>query len=241
MQQSIWGRADVNMRLEVITIFPEILSGFVSSSLIGKACQRGLISLATRQLRDYADPPHFQVDDSPYGGGPGMVMKPIPLARAITASRNALGGSRTILLSAAGKPFRQADAERLSKLPAITFIAGRYEGVDQRVIDGYVDEEISIGDYVLMGGEVAAMVVIEAVTRLIPGVLGNPLSTSTESFSDPAALRLEAPHFTRPPEFEGRTVPEVLLSGDHGAIERWREEHARERTKRVRPDLCRGV
>lgn len=228
------------MKIDILTIFPSIFTGFLTSSLIEKGIGKNLFSIKTHNIRDYASPPHFNVDDSPYGGGAGMVMMAEPLTKAIEAVKKSSSKTYTILLSPSGKKFTQADAARLSKLPEITLVCGRYEGVDQRFIDAQVNEELSIGDYVLMGGEVASMVIIEAVTRLIPGVLGNNESTTSESFSlqgEDGSKLLEAPHYTRPEEFKGQTVPKVLLSGDHKKIAIWRKEESLARTEARRPDL----
>ncbi len=209
----------------------------MSSSLIEKGITRGVLSISPVDIRQYADPPHHQVDDSPYGGGAGMVMRPEPIAKAIAAAKELSPNAPVIYLSPSGKRFRQTDAKRLSTLPAVILLCGRYEGVDQRIIDRFVDEELSIGDYVLMGGEVPAMAVIEAVVRLIPGVLGNAASVMEESFSCPDQQLLEAPCYTRPPLFEGAGVPEELLSGNHQKIAAWRKAEALKRTKSRRPDL----
>jgi tRNA (guanine37-N1)-methyltransferase len=228
------------VKIDILTIFPSIFTGFLSSSLIEKGITKNLFSITTQNIRDFSSPPHHKVDDSPYGGGAGMVMLAEPLTKAVEAVRKKSPATRTILLSPSGKKFAQEDAQRLSTLPAITFVCGRYEGIDQRFIDSSIDEELSIGDYVLMGGEVASMVIIEAITRLIPGVLGNTESTGTESFSITSAQGnklLEAPHYTRPEEFQGKSVPSILLSGDHKKIEAWRKDEALERTKKRRPDL----
>lgn len=226
------------MRVEILTIFPEIFEGFLKASLIAKAIERGLLSISTTQIRDFADPPHYHVDDTPYGGGAGMVMRPEPLSRAIEAAKLRLPTAKVILLSASGEIFTQAKASDLSKLSELILICGRYEGVDQRAIDLHVDREICIGDYVLMGGEVPAMVLIEACVRLVPEVLGNSASTVEESFSsNKAKPQLEAPHYTRPAEFRGAKVPEVLLSGNHAQIEKWRSEKGLEATRLRRPDL----
>ena len=227
------------MKICIISIFPEIFTNFVTTSLIGKACSAGLISIEHVNLRDFADPPHFHVDDTPYGGGAGMVLKPEPLARAITSVKKRYTKATTILFSASGTPFKQQHAQHLSSHEQLILVCGRYEGVDQRLIDSYIDHEISIGDYVLMGGEVAAMVVIEATTRLIPGVIGNPSSLENESYSEQTkGALLEGPQYTRPPLFEEMPVPEVLLSGDHKKIEQWRHQQAQARTQRIRPELC---
>lgn len=227
------------MQIEILTLFPEIFGGFLSSSLIHKAAQKNLVQFSTKQIRDYALGPHRQVDDVPYGGGAGMVMKPEPLVAAVRDAKNRLPGAKVILLSASGNPFTQSKAHQYSKESQLILLCGRYEGVDERVCELVVDEEISIGDYVLMGGEVAAMVVIESVTRLIPGVVGNEDSIEHESFtiSGEDFPKLEAPQYTRPPEFEGLKVPEVLLSGNHAKINAWRKEKGAEKTRRNRPDL----
>lgn len=225
------------LRIDVITIFPELFAGFLETSILGSARREGRVAVHVHDLRDWARDRHRTVDDVPYGGGPGMVMKPEPLVEAIEAvagERSAGRRGRVILLSPQGVRLEQERVAELARETQLVLVCGRYEGVDQRVIDLAVDEEISIGDYVLCGGEVPAMAVIEAVTRLLPGVLGNPQSVETESFQDG---RLEGPQYTRPAEYRGSAVPEVLRSGDHGEIERWREERALERTKRRRPDL----
>ena len=226
------------MRIEVLTIFPELFGDFTRSSLIGKAQDKGILSFSILDIRAFASPPHFSVDDSPYGGGAGMVMKPEPIVSAIEDAKKRLPQAKVILLSPGGKVFSQIEAVRISKLTEIIFVCGRYEGLDQRAIDIAVDEEISIGDYILMGGEIPAMVIIEATARLVDNVIGNSESLNTESFntSEEGTL-LEAPHYTRPPIFRDRGVPEVLLSGDHAKIKKWRIDEARTRTKARRPDL----
>ena len=225
------------LRIDVITIFPELFERFLEASILGNARREGQIALAVHDLRGWATDRHRTVDDIPYGGGPGMVMKPEPLVEAIEAvagQRGAGRKGRRILLSPQGARLNQEKVAELAREEHLVLVCGRYEGVDQRVIDLAVDEEISIGDFVLSGGEIPAMAVIEAVTRLVPGVLGNPRSVQTESFQDG---RLEGPQYTRPAEYRGHAVPEVLRSGDHGEIERWRREKALERTRRRRPDL----
>ena len=228
------------MRIEILSIFPELFAGFLDSSLIKKARDRRIIQIECADIRSFAPAPHHQVDDVPYGGGAGMVMKPEPLVAAIEDAAARLPRARRILLSAAGPLFNQAKAEELSRLEQMILVCGRYEGVDQRVVDLAIDEQLSIGDYVLMGGEIAAMAVIEAAARLIPGVVGNTQSLEHESFSPGAdeIKMLEAPQYTRPQEFRGRTVPEVLLSGNHGRIAAWRHEQSVEITRRNRPDLA---
>ncbi len=228
------------LRIDVITIFPGLFEKFLDESMIGIAQENNCVEIRVHDLRDWAKNKHRSVDDTPYGGGPGMVMTPEPLVEAIEALAGAKGEPerpKVVLLSPQGVRFDQAHAKRLSREAHLVLVCGRYEGVDQRVIDLAVDEEISVGDYVLCGGEIPAMLVIEAVARLIPGVLGNPDSPETESFQGGL---LEGPQYTRPAEFRGSEVPEVLRSGDHGAIERWRDERARQRTKERRPDLLPG-
>lgn len=223
------------MKIEIITIFPETFEGFLKSSLIGKACEKSLLEFKLTNIRDFASPPHYHVDDIPYGGGAGMLMKPEPLVSAIESANTRLPAAPVILLSASGEPFTQTRALEFSKLPEMILVCGRYEGVDQRVIELCVDHEISIGEYVVMGGEVPAMVVIEACARLIDSVVGNAESIQHESFS--ADDSLEAPQFTRPPEFRGLKVPEVLLSGNHRKIAEWRSAESRRLTLARRPQL----
>ena len=226
------------MKIGIITIFPEIFSSFIDASLIGKARARGIIDFTLIDIRKFADPPHYHVDDVPYGGGAGMVMRPEPLTRAIEHARTLLPDARVVLLSASGDLFTQRRAESYSKLPNLILVCGRYEGVDQRVIDLLIDEEISIGNYVMMGGEVAAMAVIEAAVRLVPEVVGNADSLVSESFNlVDGEMTLEAPQYTRPAEFRGQTVPDTLLSGNHARIAKWRAEQSKARTAARRPDL----
>lgn len=212
------------MRLSVLTIHPQIFSGFVSEGLIAKAVKKNLIAFDVKNIRDFSDAPHHRVDDKSYGGGPGMVLMCEPIVRALKASKLEKR-SRTILLAAKGKKFTQTVARRLSKYDQLIFICGRYEGVDERIAEHYADEEIRVGDYVLMGGEVAAMVMIESIVRLLPGVLGNPLSTIDESFS--AGLKSEYGQYTRPRDFEGYKVPETLVNGNHKEIEKWRASQSK--------------
>ncbi len=225
------------LRIDVITIFPELFEPFLSTSLLGAAGRAGGLEVEARDLREWTEDRHRTVDDEPYGGGPGMVMKPEPLVAAIEAiagPKEPGRKARVVLLSPQGERLDQEKVKELAAGSHLVLVCGRYEGVDQRVIDLAVDEEISMGDYVLSGGEVPAMAVIEAVSRLLPGTLGNPESARTESFEGGV---LEGPQYTRPAVFRGRQVPEVLRSGDHGAIARWRRERALEITKRRRPDL----
>lgn len=224
------------MDVAVVTLFPELFEPFFSTSMVGRAVARGLVSVHVEPLRDHGLGKHRSVDDTPYGGGAGMVIRVDCAVAALEAVERARGGRRhRVLLSPAGAPHRQATARRLASLPALTLLCGRYEGFDERVRE-HVDEELSVGDFVLVGGEVAAMAVCESVIRLLPGVLGNAESTVEESFSSEAG-GLEYPHYTRPVEFRGAGVPEVLKSGDHERIRRWRNERALERTAQRRPDL----
>jgi tRNA (guanine37-N1)-methyltransferase len=225
------------VRIDVVTIFPELFEAFLRTSLLGSAREAGVLALEAHDLRRFTHDRHRTVDDVPYGGGPGMVMKPEPLVEALEALAGPKGPgrrARVILLSPQGTPFQQARAAELAREGHLVLVAGRYEGVDQRAVDLAVDEELAIGDYVLCGGEIPAMVVIEAVARLVPGVVGNPASVETESFGD---ARLEGPQYTRPAVFRGLEVPAVLRSGNHAAIARWRAEQALEWTRRRRPDL----
>ena len=228
----------MGMRVAVVTLFPEMVAAVARFGVTARAVERGLLDLECRNPRDYARDRHRSVDDRPYGGGPGMVMMYEPVRAAIAAARDAMGGaSRTVHLSPQGRRIEQRDVHALSRGPALVMLCGRYEGIDERLIEAEVDEELSLGDYVLSGGELAAMVVIDAVTRLLPGALGHEDSAGADSFSDGL---LDCPHFTRPEAVAGRRVPEVLLSGDHGAIRRWRLKQALGRTWERRPDLLRG-
>jgi tRNA (guanine37-N1)-methyltransferase len=232
--------ASPSLRIDVVTLFPELFEPFCSTSLLGSARRAGILAVETHDLRRWAKGAHRTVDDEPYGGGPGMVMKPEPLVEAAEALAGPKGPGRrahVVLMSPQGERLTQAKVAELAARSHLVLICGRYEGVDQRAIELAVDEEISIGDYVVSGGEVPAMVVIEAVSRLVPGVLGNPDSPLAESFQ---AGCLEGPQYTRPAEYRGLAVPEVLRSGDHGKIARWREAQALERTRRRRPDLLAG-
>ena len=221
------------MRIDVFTIFPGIFEGPVRESLLGRAIGEGLLDIRVHDLREWSEERHRMVDDTAYGGGPGMVMKPEPFFAAIESLDPDRG--RVLMLSPAGRRLDQAFVRGLAAEEHVTLLCGRYEGVDERVVEGLPAEEVSIGDYVLAGGEVPALVVIEAVTRLVPGVIGKEESHERDSFAEPRLL--DHPQYTRPAEFRGMAVPEVLRSGDHGAIERWRHEAAREKTRRNRPDL----
>lgn len=225
------------MHFEVVTLFPEFVRAYLEAGVVGRAATRGLLQVGTEDPRSYAADLHRTVDDRPYGGGPGMVMKPEPLAAAIAAAASRLPpGSPVLALSARGRPFDQAMARGLAGLPGLLLVAGRYEGVDQRVLDSLVDEEVSVGDYVLSGGELPALVVIDAVARLLPGVLGDADSAVQDSFSDGL---LDWPHYTRPEQWAGMPVPAVLLGGHHEAIRRWRLKQALGRTWQGRPALLR--
>lgn len=232
------------LRLDIVTIFPEYLAP-LRQSLLGRAVERGQIAVGVHDLRDWTDDVHRTVDDTPYGGGPGMVMLPEPWGRALDAIAppTAPQQPRLIVPTPAGRPFRQADAARLAAEPWLLFACGRYEGIDARVVDYAAHrmpvEEISLGDYVLAGGEAAVLVIVEAVCRLIPGVLGNVCSAVDDSFGAGPAGLLEAPAYTKPATWRGLSVPEVLLSGHHGEIARWRAARSRELTERRRPDLLR--
>ena len=223
------------MRIDIVTIFPEFF-GVLDVSLLGKARESGILDVSVRDLRDFTHDRHRTVDDTPYGGGAGMVMRPEPWGEALDASITE--GSVVIFPSPAGQPFTQAIARELSLEKHLVFACGRYEGIDQRVVD-YASSvtavrELSLGDYVLNGGEVAVMAMVEAIGRLIPGVIGNAASLDEESHEDGL---LEYPSYTKPAEWRGREVPAVLMSGNHGAIATWRKEQQLERTRRVRPDL----
>lgn len=223
------------MHFDVVTLFPEVVAAITDFGVVGRARRNGLVSLYCEDPRDHAGDVHRTVDDRPYGGGPGMVMKYEPLADALAAAKaRAPQGSKVVYLSPQGRVFDQSAAQRFATMPGLVLLAGRYEGVDERLIESQVDEELSLGDFVLSGGEVAAMAVIDAVVRLLPGVLGDDESAAQDSFMEGL---LDCPHYTRPEEVEGRRVPEVLLSGDHAAIARWRMQQALGRSYERRPDL----
>jgi tRNA (guanine37-N1)-methyltransferase len=221
------------VRVDIITIFPGIFDSPLRESLLGRAIEAGLLDVRVHDLRDSTTDKHRQVDDESYGGGPGMVLKPEPVFAAVESL--GAGDRRTLLLSPAGRRLDQDLARELAAEPWLVLICGRYEGVDERVAAGLPAEEVTIGDYVVAGGEVPALVVLEAVTRLVPGVIGRRESHEQDSFGD--AGMLDHPHYTRPAEFRGLRVPETLLSGNHAEIERWRREAALEKTRRNRPDL----
>jgi tRNA (guanine37-N1)-methyltransferase len=257
------------MRFDLITIFPEFFQGFLSHGVLRRAITAGLVQVGVHDLRTFTHDRHRTVDDRPFGGGEGMVLKPEPLAEAIESlgvaekSRGTVGDGpreKVVLLSAQGQRFTQAMARELASLDRLVLLCGRYEGVDERIVELFCDRELSIGDYVLSGGELAAAVLVDATSRLLPGVLGNEASSEFESFGPPdpgvapaspdlanigapprsthgSGGLLDYPHYTRPAEFRGLAVPEVLAQGDHGAIRRWRRERALEKTLRNRPDL----
>lgn len=220
------------LRVDVITLFPTVFEGYFGESILKRAQDREALSIRLINLRDFTNDVHRSVDDKPFGGGAGMVMKPEPLFAAVESLRT--DASHVILLAPTGTPFRQQRAQELATKSHIIFICGHYEGVDDRVRDALVDEELSIGDYVLTNGNLPAMVITDAVARLLPGVLGSADSTKEESFNDGL---LEYPQYTRPRDFNGMLVPQVLLDGDHQRIAAWRHEQSIERTKQVRPDL----
>lgn len=221
------------MRFDVLTLFPEMLRAPLAESILGRAQNTGAIEVGIHCLRDWAEGRHQITDDTPCGGGDGMVMKVEPIARALRALRERSPGTRALLMSPQGRPFRQADALRLSREPGLIFICGRYEGFDERVRT-LVDEELSLGDFILTGGEPAALAMIDAIARLLPGVLGAAGSAEHDSFSDGL---LEYPQYTRPIEFEGMHVPDILLSGNHQAVAKWRRREQLRRTLQRRPDL----
>ena len=223
------------MIVNIITIFPRMIEAALSEGVIGQARKAGVLDIRARDLRDYTDDKHRTVDDVAYGGGPGMVMKPAPLFAAVDAiARESGKADAVVLMTPQGRPFSHSEAERLSRLERVVIICGRYEGVDERVAEGLVTDELSIGDYVLTGGELPALVVVDAVTRLVPGVVGDSASVVEDSF---VSGLLDYPHYTRPAVFDGRAVPDVLLSGHHGEIERWRRRERVRRTAARRPDL----
>jgi len=222
------------VKLDVITLFPELVEQIVAWGVVGRAADRGLLDLVTRNPRDHALDVHRTVDDRPYGGGPGMLMRPEPLAAAIREARESLPSAKVLYLSPQGRVFDQAYAAELAAQPELILLCGRYEGVDERLLAREVDAEVSIGDYVLSGGEPAAMVMVDAIARLLDGALGHSESAEQDSFSDGL---LDCPHFTRPEVWEGQAIPAVLKSGDHKAIAKWRRQQALGRTALRRPEL----
>ena len=252
------------MRFDLVTIFPEFFAGPLQHGIVRRAQETGLISVNVQDLREFTKDRHRTVDDRPFGGGEGMVLKPEPLFQAVekllghsvgdagTAGGERDPGTAIVLMSAAGKLFRQETARRYAKLSRVIFICGRYEGVDERVAEHLATEEISIGDFVLSGGELPAVMILDAVTRLLPGALGNEDSSVNESFAEMSIAEIEAnsegrvralldfPHYTRPAEFRGWTVPEVLIGGNHAEVAKWRRAAAVEKTRRNRPELIQG-
>jgi tRNA (guanine37-N1)-methyltransferase len=227
------------MRVDIVTLFPEICRVPLSESMMKRAQENGALHLHIHNLRDWTSDKHHLVDDAPFGGGPGMVMKPEPIFTAVEDLKkptSSIGNdeSRVILMSPAGRRLNQTIANQLSGESHLIIVCGHYEGIDHRVVEHLIDDEISIGDYVLTNGAIAAVILVDAVVRLLPGVLGDEQSALNDSFSE--AL-LEAPHYTRPAEFRGWKIPEVLLSGNHAAIAKWRAEQAKKRTRENRPDL----
>ena len=222
------------MKFDILTLFPDLFHAFLRESILGRAVKRGLVDIKLTDIRSYARGPHRVTDDRPYGGGNGMVMKPGPVYRALQSVDRPKEKSLVVLLTPQGKTFEQSKAWELSRLDQLTLICGRYEGVDERIRKGLADMELSVGDYVLSGGELGAMVVIDAVSRLLPGVLGGENSATEDSFEDGL---LEYPHYTRPKVFKGKSVPSVLLSGDHEKIRLWRRKESLKRTLERRPDL----
>ena len=226
------------MHIALVSLFPEMFEAVSDHGVTGRAVKQGLVEISHTNPREFTTDRHRTVDDRPYGGGPGMLMKIDPLQQAIAAAREKAGkDAKVIYLSPQGKRLDHGKAVALSKEPGLILVAGRYEGVDERLIEAEVDEELSIGDYVLSGGEIAAMVVIDTLTRQLPGVLGHELSAQEDSYADGL---LDCPHYTRPEEYQGRQVPEVLLSGNHDQIRRWRLKQALGRTQERRPDLLEG-
>lgn len=227
------------MIFDILTLFPEMFDGVLNSSMLGRAADKGILEFNAVNIRDFADNKHNRVDDAPYGGGRGMVMQAPPIYSAFKSIEEKRGEKpHLIYMSPKGKVLTQKDAIRLSKMQNIAILCGHYEGIDQRIIDEIVDEEISIGDYVLTGGELPAMVLIDTISRMIDGVLSNE-----DSFTDESHFNglLEYPHYTRPPKFHGMTVPDVLLSGNHAEIEKWRKKKSLEVTQKYRPDLLKGT
>jgi tRNA (guanine37-N1)-methyltransferase len=220
------------MKIDVLTLFPAMFAGPLDESIIKRAREAGLLDLQLHQLRDWTHDRHKTVDDRPFGGGPGMLLKPEPIFEAVESLKRE--GTRVVLMSPSGRQFNQSIARELAQVEHLLLVTGHYEGFDERIREALADDELSIGDYVLTNGALPAMVVIDAVARLLPGVLGDDMSSQDESFS---AGMLEYPQYTRPAEFRGMKVPEVLVSGNHAEIAKWRAEHAHLRTKERRPDL----
>ena len=225
----------VGVAVGIVTLFPEMFKALSDHGISGRAVDQGLMSLAFHNPRDYSQDKHRSVDDRPYGGGPGMVMTPQPLADAIAAARTQLPTAQVVYLSPQGKPLQQDKVVALSQAKELILLCGRYEGIDERLIQAEVDEELSIGDYVISGGELAAMVLLDSMIRQLPGALGHSESAEQDSFSHRSLL--DCPHYSRPEDWDGKRGPQVLLSGDHEAIRRWRLQQALLRTRERRPDL----
>ncbi len=223
------------MRIDILSLFPEFFRGPFDESILKRATDRGLVQIHVHNIRDYSHDKHRKVDDRPFGGGPGMILKPEPVFEC--AETIAVGDRSIIYLTPQGKPFSQRKAEELARRERLVFLCGHYEEIDERIRTALVGEEISIGDYVLTNGEIPAMVVVDCVVRLLPGVVGDAESVRDESFTTGL---LDFPQYTRPAEFRGMTVPDVLLSGNHQEIQKWRQQRALERTKQIRPDLLQG-
>ncbi len=224
------------MKINILTLFPGLYDSFMNEAIVSKAIEKGIVEFNIIDFREYSTNKHNKVDDYVFGGGAGMLIKPQPLFDAIR--QNNLENTHIINTSPRGKVFNQEHAFDLAKMDEITFMVGRYEGIDQRVIDTFVDEELSIGDYILMGGEIPSQVMLESIIRLLPGVLNNNVSFETDTFSSPDSYLLEEDQYTRPAEFEGMSVPDVLLSGHHANIEKWKYENAMAKTEARRPDLA---
>jgi tRNA (guanine37-N1)-methyltransferase len=227
---------------DVVTIFPDFFRGPFDFGVVRRGREKGLLETRVHDLRGYATDRHRTVDDRPFGGGEGMVLKPEPIFRAVESIQPA-AGAEIVVTSAAGRRFTQAEALRLSRAPQVVVICGRYEGIDERVVEHLATAELSIGDFILSGGELAAAVIVDAVARYVPGVVGKEESILRDSFSDPEALSMtvEHPHYTRPAEFREWSVPQVLISGDHAAVRQWRQQAALEKTARNRPDLMKSL
>ena len=227
----------LSMIFEILTIFPELINGYLDCSMMKRAAESEAVSFHIKNIRDFATDKHHMTDDSPFGGGPGMVMKPEPVAGAIEKALDDHANLNlpVVYLSPQGKTWNQEMVREFSTLPGLVLLCGRYEGLDERIIDKYVDHEISVGDYVLTGGELGALIMIDSIARLLPGVLGNRASAQQDSFSDD--MLLDHPHYTRPEIWDGMAVPEILRSGHHGKVDQWRREQALLRTRERRPDL----
>lgn len=221
------------MKIDIITLFPDMFKGPFGMSMLWKAQDRKLVEIELHDLREFGLGPRRQVDDTPYGGGPGMLLRPEPIFAAVEAAKTKNPDAKVVILTPGGQPYGQTTAQELSQLDSLILVCGHYEGFDERIM-ALADYQLSIGDYVLTGGELAAMVIVDSVVRLIPGVLGDETSSADESFSHGL---LEYPQYTRPEEFRGQKVPEVLLSGHHAEIEKWRQQQSKDRTNRQRPDL----